>query len=297
MADTDKNIRKGYLMVVLAGALWGSTGTLSKYIFNFGIDPLTLSMLRISVSFVLLFLFMLITGRRIHLKLADLPFFLFFGAFSVAVFNFLYMTAIQLTTVTTAVVLLYTAPAFSMLAARLFLKERLTLRKVIALLLTFIGVVFVMEAFSPERFIISIPGVFAGIGSGLTYGVYSIFSKIAFKKGYGTLETVIIALGTGLIFLFTVRPPWIIIPLFSEPLLLWILVFAVAVLATMLAYVFFVTGLVHVEAGRATLTAAVEPVVAIMLAAAFLGERLSPVQFIGVVAVLGSIYWQAEVKP
>ncbi len=294
MADTDKNIKKGYLMVALAGTLWGSTGPLSKYIFNFGIDPLTLSMLRISVSFILLFLFVRITGRRLHLKLIDLPFFLLFGAFSVAAFNFLYMTAIQLTTVTTAVVLLYTAPAFSMLAARLFLKERLTLRKLFALLLTFAGVLLVMEAFSPESFIISIPGVFAGLGSGLTYGVYSIFSKIAFKRGYGTLETVIIALGTALIFLLSLRPPWVIMPLFSEPLLLWILVLAVAVFATMLAYVFFVTGLVHVEAGRATLTAAVEPVVAIILAAVFLGERLSPVQFIGVVAVLGAIYWQAE---
>jgi drug/metabolite transporter, DME family len=293
MRDTDKNKRVGYLMVIMAGIFWGTAGTISKYIFAFGVDPLTLAMLRNSISFVALYLFAVITGRRVRLQTKDISLFFFFGLVSVALFNYLYLTAIQLTTVTTAVVLLYTAPAFSMLAARLVLGESLTSRKAASLIMTFAGIVLLVEAFSPGRVILNVSGVLAGIGSGLTYGIYSIFSKEALKRGYGTLETVIIALGFALLFLLPLRPPWSIIPLFGEPLLLWLLVLAMALLATMLAYVLFVSGLVHVEAGRATLTAAVEPVAAILLAMLFLGETLSLIQVIGVAAVLGAIRWQA----
>jgi drug/metabolite transporter, DME family len=293
MTDTAKNIRVGYLMVILAGIFWGTAGTISKYIFAYGVDPLTLAMLRNTISFVALWLFAVITGRRVRLRAKDVPLFFFFGLISVALFNYLYLTAIQLTTVTTAVVLLYTAPAFSMIAARLVLGESLTRRKAASLIMTFTGIVLLVEAFSPGRLILNVPGVLAGIGSGLTYGIYSIFSKEALKRGYGTLETVIIALGFALLFLLPVRPPWAIAPLFGEPLLLWLLVLAMALLATMLAYVLFVSGLVHVEAGRATLTAAVEPVAAILLAMIFLGETLSLTQVVGVVAVLGAIRWQA----
>lgn len=75
-----------------------------------------------------------------------MPFFLIFGAVSVGLFNIFYMIAIDLTTVTTAVMLLYTAPAFSMLMARVFLKETLTVKKNLAVFLTFAGIILLVEA-------------------------------------------------------------------------------------------------------------------------------------------------------
>jgi drug/metabolite transporter (DMT)-like permease len=76
--------------------------------------------------------------------------------------------------------------------------------------------------------------------------------------------------------------------------MLWVFVVAVAVFCTMLPYVFFVSGLIHVEAGSATLVAAIEPVVAILMAIAFLGETLTILQCMGVVAVLAAIRGQLD---
>jgi len=89
-----------------------------------------------------------------------------------------------------------------------------------------------------------------------------------------------------------VRPPWYLIPLLSEPLSLWLLVLTMSVFSTMLAYLFFVAGLVHIAAGKATLIAAVEPVVAILIAMIFLGETINLLQFVGVVAVLAAVLSQ-----
>ncbi|EEG78500.1 DMT family transporter [Dethiobacter alkaliphilus] len=284
--------KAGFIFVILAGALWGTTGTISKFIFEFGVDPLTLSLLRIVISFVLLYAFAITTKRRLHFNQEDFLFFLAFGAISVAGFNIFYLTAIQLTTVTTAVILLYTAPAFSLLAARLVLKEPLTKQKIMALVLTVIGIFLVVEGYRPGQLLLNIPGVLSGLGAGLTFGIYGIFSKGAFQRGYGTLETVILALGTGMLVLLVLRPPWLLTPLVAEPMALWLLVVMIAVFSTMLAYVFFVTGLVHVEAGKATLVAAVEPVVAIIAAIIFLNETMTFLQFIGVLAVLTAVRGQ-----
>jgi drug/metabolite transporter (DMT)-like permease len=190
--------------------------------------------------------------------------------------------------------MLYTAPAFSMVMARIILIESLTIKKIAALILTFIGVILVMEAYRPGQLALNIPGVIAGIASGFTYGVYSIFIKGAIRRGYGTLETVIIALGTGLLALSFIHPPWRLMPFVGAPFMLWVFVVAVAVFCTMLPYVFFVSGLIHVEAGSATLVAAIEPVVAILMAIAFLGETLTILQCMGVVAVLAAIRGQLD---
>lgn len=237
-------------MVILAGALWGTTGTVTKYILTFGIDPLVLALLRTGISFIVLFLFAILTGRRIRPKPGHMPFFLIFGAVSVGLFNIFYMIAIDLTTVTTAVTLLYTAPAFSMLMARVFLKEALTVKKILAVFLTFAGIILLVEAYQPGRLAFDVPGILAGLGSGFTYGIYSVFSKEAIRRGYSTLEAVIMPMGAGFLFLSLLRPPWLILPLLSEPLILWLLILVITVFSTILAYIFFVSGLRYVEAKR-----------------------------------------------
>ena len=279
--------------MILAGVLWGTTGTLTKYIFAYGLDPLTMAGLRIGISFLALTLFAALSGSRIGLKGSDLPFFLLFGAVSVAMFNIFYLSAIQLTNVSTAVVLLYTAPAFSVLVARSALREKLTARKTAAVLLTIIGVALMVGVYRPGHLAFSTAGILSGLGAGFTFGIYSVFTKEALRRGYGSLETVILALGSGLLFLAFLRPPWAFLPLAQSPITMWLLVLAVAVFCTMLPYVLFAAGLRYLEAGKATLSAAVEPVVAILLAVFLLGEALIVPQIAGVLIVLAAINIQS----
>lgn len=285
--------RLGFTFVILAGVLWGTTGTLTKYIFAYGLDPLTLAGLRIGISFLALIFFAALSGSRIGLKVSDLPFYLLFGAVSVALFNIFYLSAIQLTNVSMAVVLLYTAPAFSVLVARSVLREKLTCKKFVAVLLTITGVALMVGAYRPGQLAFSPAGILSGLGAGFTFGIYSVFTKEALRRGYGSLEIVILALGSGLLFLGVLRPPWVLLPLAQSPLTLWLLVLAVAVFCTMLPYILFAAGLRHLEAGKATLSAAVEPVVAIMLAVFLLGEALIVPQIAGVLLVLAAINIQS----
>jgi len=57
-------------------------------------------------------------------------------------------------------------------------------------------------------------------------------------------------------------------------------------LSMLLPFSFYFAGLQYLDATRAIVTSCLEPVFAILIAAAFLGEGLGPLQVVGVVVVL-----------
>ena len=71
-----------------------------------------------------------------------------------------------------------------------------------------------------------------------------------------------------------------------KPPLAWGLIFILAVLPTYLAHLLFQTGLQRVEASRSVLLLSLEPVVALVTAALFLGERFTPLGLVGVGLIL-----------
>jgi drug/metabolite transporter (DMT)-like permease len=60
----------------------------------------------------------------------------------------------------------------------------------------------------------------------------------------------------------------------------------IALFPTMIAISFFLASLPRIGAARASLLSTIEPVVTVLLAAALLGDRLSPVQLVGGALVL-----------
>lgn len=88
-----------------------------------------------------------------------------------------------MTSLSVAAVLLYTAPAFVMVLSYLLFHEKFTVRKSIALVLTFVGCVFVTGIIGSSQ-TLSGKGILIGIGAGFGYALYSIFGRFALKKGY-----------------------------------------------------------------------------------------------------------------
>ena len=79
----------------------------------------------------------------LRIRLRDLWCFLGTGIGSIVFFNYCYFKTISLTSMSVAAVLLYTAPAIVMVLSRILFGERFTVRKVTALVMTFVGCIFV----------------------------------------------------------------------------------------------------------------------------------------------------------
>ena len=275
--------------VLLAGALWGSMGIFVRRYNTFGLESLQIVGIRAVGTTVLLFLYLMTFNRSLlRIRIKDLWCFLGTGLCSILFFNYCYFKTIILTDLSVAAVLLYTAPSMVMVMSAFLFKERFDLKKGIALILAFAGCVFVTGIIG-SQVTLSAAGILTGLGSGLGYALYSIFSRYALERGYASLTisfyTFLIA-GIGVIpFL---RGNEVAGVIFANPGN-GLFTIAFALVSTVLPYFVYTWGLQYVENGTASILASIEPVVATIIGVVLFGENLSRMEMMGILLVLSSI--------
>lgn len=281
---------RGYVLVALAACMWGTLGLFFRVLHDtFGFSALTLAFLRAGIAALLLAPVMLVV-RPSQLKVTRraLAFFVLYGLIGVAAFYFSYVQAVIQTSVTTAVVLLYTAPAFVILIAWRAWGEPLSVRKLAALALAFAGCALVARAYDPAEFRLNGLGVVLGLAAGLTYALYTILSKIALRD-HSSSTALTFALVFGTLFLVPWQSAEGLAPL-SQGGMAWLLLLGLAVGPTLGSLTLYNLGLSRVPASEASLIAMLEPVVASILAFVFLGERMELLQSVGgLMVIVGAI--------
>lgn len=278
----------GYPRIIAAAVLWGSIGVAGRVAFRAGVTPLEAAFLRALIAFLAVGSIVLATDPSLlRIRRGDVGLFAAFGAVSIAAFFFVYLYAISRTTVATAAILLYTAPVFVIILSALLFREPFTRAKGIAVLLAFAGCVLVVRGYDPAALRVNLPGMLAGLASGLTYAMYSIFGKTALRR-YSPITTLTYALGFGAVILGAVALPLGAVRL-AHPSAAWASIVYLALITTLLAQWLYLAGLRHVEAGRASLVATLEPVIAAIFGFALLGEGLERWQILGGALVLSAV--------
>lgn len=285
--------RTGYGYILGAASMWGTIGIFFTILhFVFGMSALSIGFLR--AGFALLFLVIaLMFFKRDALRLPRhllIPYILF-GLFGVAFFYVLNTEAVILTNVATASVLLYTAPVYVTLFAWRLWGEPLTLRKIAAVIAAFIGCALVARAYDPDALQLNGIGVLVAAASGLTYALFTIFSKY-FSTRASPWTTVTYSLVFGTLFLLPLQ--FIRIPglgeagyevLLSEPLA-WLALLGLCLGPTLGSYALYNAGLRTVPAGVASVIATIEPVVAGVAGFVIFGQILEPLQIVGAVIII-----------
>ncbi len=277
------------IYVLLSGVLWGFMGLLVRALNAEGLSSVEITFVRGLVTFAVMLVGLLIFDRKaLKIKAKDIWCFIGTGAFSVAFFNFCYFKTMTLTSLSVAAVLLYTAPAFVMLMSAVLFKEKMNGKKILALLLAFFGCYFVSGAVGGESSL-SVAGILYGLGAGFGYALYSIFSRYALIRGYGsvTISFYTFLFSTVATF-FLVDAGGVISVITGSGLLFAKTVFLV-LLVTLFPYLLYTKGLSGMENAVASVIASVEPVVATLVGVILYKESLSGSNIIGIGLVLGSI--------
>lgn len=285
-----KTTDKISLLYIICGAsLWGFMGLFVRNINNTGFSSFDICFFRSVGTAVFLFIFLLIFNRnalKIHLK--DIWCFIGSGLISIVFFNYCYFTTITRTSLSIAAVLLYTSPAFVIVLSAVIFKERITVNRFIAVALAIAGCVCVSGILGENSDNLSLPTLLVGIGAGLGYALYSIFSRIALNKGYSTMTItfytfLIASIGT-IPLLSTFNLPGQIIqhPECVLPIL------GLIIIATVFPYMLYTTGLKNTTNTTASILACIEPVVATILGVLLFNEALTVPNFIGIVLILGA---------
>lgn len=277
-----------YVYVILGASFWGIIGIFIDHLSNTGFTSLQIVTLRVVTAAVMLVLYLGITNPgQLKFRFKDSPLFVGTGILSIVFFNWCYFTAIEEISLSIAVMLLYTGPAFVVLLSRIFFKELFNLPKIISLVLTVIGCMLVIQVFPLSEKTISLYGMLVGLGSGFGYALYSIFGKVALRK-YSTLTIITYTFVFASVALIPVSGLTIEWSMFSEADVWWSVI-GLGLLPTVLAYLLYTKGLSMIESGKASITATMEPVVATAIGVYMFNEILTGFQILGIVLIIGAV--------
>lgn len=289
MEDMQSNIRlKYFLSVLAAGTLWGFMGLFNRCLNAAGVNSAGVIFLRCGTAAVLFCVTILVTDpSQLKIRPRDAWYFVGSGLCSMLFFTYCYFTAMSYVSLSVAAILLYTAPFFVVLISAALFNESLTVGKIAALSLGFVGCCLVSGVGS--NLTISVKGILFGLGAGIGYAMYSIFAKLALDRGY-TSNTInfythsLAATGSALI--WGIRAP-LTIAVSSSSMLLF--TFALGLFTCYLPYLLYTYSLTGLEAGKASIYANVEPVVATVLGILIYQEKLTVFNFLGIILVLSAV--------
>lgn len=274
-------------LVILAGCCWATLGVFVRHLNEIGLQSMQIVEIRAALTVIVMFGFLAIFRRDLlKVKGKDLWCFAGGGVISVILFNFCYFQTIQRASLSTAAILLYTAPIFVLLLSVPLFGEKLTRKKLICLAMAFVGCALASGAavgmtLSPETLLF-------GLGSGFGYGLYSIFSRFALQRGYHPITI------TAYIFLFgaiggiPLTDFGQVMTVASQPEHLLYLI-AYTVVTTIIPYIAYTTGLRYVENGVAAVLACIEPVMATVFGIFFFSEVPGFTGWMGIALVLTAL--------
>ncbi len=280
--------KKGLLFALLGGALWGTAGLFVRWLSDKGFSSMQMVAVRLSICAVVFVLAALVFDRSaFKIKIKDIWCFLCTGIVSVLIFTLCYYKTMETTSLSVAAILLYTAPVFVMFLSALLFKEKITLKKIIACGITLVGCMLISGIIGINS--IPLRGLFTGLGSGLCYALYTIFSRFALNKGYSSLTismyTFIIG-GVSALFVTDIKGGISLMLNVPYSPLMFV---AFAVINCFLPYVFYTASLKTVESSKASIFASVEPVMAIILSLVVFKEKIDIFGFLGIILVLLSV--------
>ena len=177
--QSKKNTGRAVVQVLLAGVGWGIIGLFTRRLAAAGLSPVQIAGVRAFVTSLFMVGFLLLRDpAALRIRLRDLWMFLGTGIASVLFFNVCSFMAIELTGLSVASILLYTAPAFVVVLSAILWREPVTKKKLTALVLTLVGCALVCGVFAGDLSI-SLGGVLLGLGAGFFYALYSVFGRYA----------------------------------------------------------------------------------------------------------------------
>lgn len=289
MGNKEKRMKKAAPFLVAAAAvLWGMLVVFVRRLGDGGFSAMDIVCLRAygSVAFLFPGLF-LINRKLLKIRLKDTWCFVGTGVFSIVFFSYCYFRNVEVSSVAFSSILMYTSPVWVTLLSAVCFRERISRRKLSALFLALLGCVLV-SGITGGAGCISIYGILLGLGSGIGYGLYSIFGRYALNRGYHPMTV------TAYTFLFAcvgvlpfVRIPSIIEKLGTDPML-WATALGMAFFTTTMSFSLYTMGLCYLEPGQAAVLATLEPIVSTLVGVFFYRELLTVSMLMGIVLVLFS---------
>ena len=283
---------RGMLLASLASSLWAISGISGEILFkkfNFSSDWLVST--RTLISGILLFLIVIFIEKKSVLKplknKRDCAGIILFGTAGMYLVQYTYFKTIELSNVSFATILQFTAPFFIFIYESIKNKKIPAVSTVILLFMTILGVVFIATKGNFSNLSVSLEALLLGVISAIMIAFYSTYPKKLLKK-YGSITVVGWGMIIGSIISNVIHPIWKIEGNVNTKSMIQVII--VVILGTSIAYLIYIASLNYISSSLAGILTAFEPVLAAILSVAIFGLKFSFIEIVGFVLVFVSIF-------
>ncbi len=282
-------------LAILAGLLavffWGASFVAIKIALTQS-QPITLIVIRLGIGLCVLYPIAWRRGALGGLSLRDHVLMILLGVIGVAGHQWLQAEGMLTTNATTASWLAALAPAFMVILAGFFLRERITPGQVAGLGLALLGALLVaMRIEGMEIGKGNWVGLTLLVGSSLAWAAYSIAGK-AMTERCSPLQIAVYSMTWGWLFslsILLINGDWSEVILFQPEV--WLALIFLGVASTGFAYALYFFAL---SGSQATIIAALqylEPLITLVIAIVLLGEIVTTMSLLGGGLILFGVAW------
>lgn len=268
---------KPYFEVLLAAAIWGSSGVFVK---SMACEPVVITFFRLAIPPIFLIIYSVIAGKKLFRNISKE---MWIASFLNALGVYLFILAFSMTAIGNVTIILYTWPIFATILSIIFLKEKAKRRTLVLLTAAFVGILLVFIdkdfSFSDQDFVAMLAVLAAAF--------LSAIAVVMFKKGletYSPVQTVFYQnMIGGVVYL-----PFLIIHA-PIPLKDSIIGISYGMIIGVVACLLFFSALRTIAPSKAFTLTYFEVVIAIILGRVFFNETLPLNAIVGGLIIISSI--------
>ncbi len=270
----------GILLIIVSAAAFGTLAIFGKFLYADGLDTFTLLFLRFLFAASVMTLILVLRREpfpRGHV-LAQL---IGMGALGYAGQSFSYLSAIKYASAGLVALLLYLYPMFVFILSVIFLREKVTWLKALALTLALTGAALTANPQGGQML-----GIFYAILAAVIYSVYIIVGAGVMKQVSAIQSSLVIFTSAAAVYGTLTLVNGAHFPQSSSG---WWSLAGIVIVATVIPVTAFLAGLERIGPTNASLLSTLEPVVTVLLAAWLFGEHLAPITLFGGALILVAV--------
>jgi len=288
-------MKKEIFLIIIAAIFYGTITVGGQFLANLGLSLYEIALFPISVIAILMSL-IVIYKRKFLIKKVMLRFFIIYGLIGAILQVTQFGGIILGVPVAVVAFLLYTQPIWTTIVGKITLQEKITPKKVLAVIIGFMGIFVLLKPWDIEN-IGNLGGISFALVAGFFLSLWVIWGR---KSGINKQHYITTTFGYAF---FSTMWLWLLLPVsslflqnsmmrisFDFPAYYWFYVIFFAFLWGIISHPFFYAGVKKVPASIAGIILLLEPVSASILAALLFGQPITANIIFGGILILLSNY-------
>ena len=279
------------IMLIISMVIFGTLGIFTR---NIAISSGEFALYRAILAAVLIFVYLIVTKQKTDFRSIKKELLLLLLSGTAMGINWILLfEAYKYTTISAATLSYYFAPVIVIVACPILFKEKLSGRQMICFLMSALGLVLITgigDLRNDNDFI----GILFGLGAALFYAAVILLNK--FIKNVEEIYRTFLQFISAIVILIPYVKMTSGVTLGNLNFTGWVNLLIVGFIHTGITYCMYFSSLKELPGQKAAILSYIDPLVAVLISVAILGETMTIWQAIGGVFILGFTLWN-EISP